>query len=177
MVRKEVLSQLIDSKKAAILRVVLNSSEEMYLKEIATKSNVPITSTFRILQELTVMEILTKRHWKTSKVYVCNQNEKAAFLKDLFAEPFDGLQTFVDAIEAVPGIESVILHGARKKGKANVLLLGENINRAKIDPLCEDLKGKGFELSYLTLTKDQYEQMAKMGLYSGEKQVLKERKP
>ena len=35
------------------------------------------------------------------------------------------------------------------------------------------VKDKGFDLSYLTLTKEQYEQMAKMGLYSGEKQVLK----
>ena len=40
MVKKEVLANLIDSKKASILRIILNSKDEMYLKEIAEKSKV-----------------------------------------------------------------------------------------------------------------------------------------
>ena len=173
MVKKEVLANLIDSKKAAIIKVMLNSQEELYLKEIAENSQVSITSTFRILQELTEMQVLKRREWKTSKVYSCEKNEKVDFLKELFYEEFDGLSEFVKQVRELSEIQEILLQGAKKKGKANVLLIGENIDVAKIDPVVNSLKEKGYELSYLTLTKAQYTQMSKMGLYSGEKKVLK----
>lgn len=173
MVKKEVLANLIDEKKAAILRVVLNSQEELCLKEIAEKSNVSITSTFRILQGLVKLEILQRRVWKNSKVYTCERNEKVLFLQELFYEEYDGLKEFTAAVENLPGIQNIILHGARKKNKANILLIGENIDVERVEEVCNKVKENGFELSYLTLTKEQYAQMAKMGLYSGEKKVLK----
>ncbi|MBT4935270.1 helix-turn-helix domain-containing protein [Candidatus Woesearchaeota archaeon] len=173
MVKKEVLSKLIDKKKASILRVILNSKDEMYLKEIADKSSVSITSTFRILQELVEMDILVKREWKTSKVYGCQDSEKTTFLKDLFHEEHDGVGEFVNAIHDITGIQNIILHGSRKKGKANILLIGESIDVNTVETSAKEIRDKGFDLSYLTLTKQQYEQMSKMGLYSGEKNVLK----
>ena len=173
MVKKEVLANLIDSKKAAILKVMLGSQEELYLKEIAQKSNVSITSTFRILQELMDLDILKRREWKTSKVYGCKKNEKVDFLHELFYEEFDGLSEFVKQVRGLVGIQEILLQGAKRKGKANVLLIGENIDAVKIEPIVNGLKEKGYELSYLTLTKAQYTQMSKMGLYSGEKKVLK----
>ena len=173
MIKREVLKALIDKKKIAVLRAILNSNEEQYLKEIAEKSKVPIASTFRILHELAEQDIIERREWKTSKVYSCKRNEKAEFLKELFYEEYDGVKEFVAAIDGISGIQSIILHGSRKKGKANVLLLGEWIDTKIVEEECRKIREKGFELSYLTLTKEQYEQMAKMGLYSGEKNVLK----
>ena len=171
--KKEVLTKLIDDKKAAILQVILNSKEEMYLKEISDKSNVSITSTFRILKDLVNLEILGKREWKTSKVYVCQENEKVEFLKDLFAEQFDGLQEFVNLVGRVDGVNNIVLHGAKKKGKASVLLIGPEIDADKVDLICKEIKDKGFEINFMALTKEQYAQMTKMGLYAGEKKVLK----
>ena len=173
MVKKEILTSLIDEKKSAILQVVLNSKEELYLKEIAEKSNVSITSTFRILNNLVNLEILGKREWKTSKVYVCQENEKVEFLKDLFAEQFDGLQEFVNLAGKIDGVNNIVLHGAKKKGKASVLLIGPEIDADKIDLICKEIKDKGFEINFMALTKEQYAQMTKMGLYAGEKKVLK----
>lgn len=173
MVKKEVLAQLIDEKKAAILRIILNSKDELYLKEIAEKSNVSVTSTFRILQDLATLGIIQKREWKTSKVYSCESNEKVEFLKELFTEEFDGIAEFVRSVQDVLGIQNIILHGARKKDKANLLLIGEGIDAPKIDQACKTIKDKGFEVTFLTLTQEQYTQMVKMGLYSGEKKILK----
>lgn len=173
MSKKEALRALLDEKRSAVLKVLVNASEEMYLQEIATKSNVSVTSTFRILQEFTQQQLVKKRHWKTSKVYACEKNEKVDFLKELFLEEFDGLQEFVQSVGTVPQIQNIILHGGQKKGKANVLLIGENIDLVKVEENCKTIRENGFELSYLTLTKIQYEQMVKMGLYSGEKKVLK----
>jgi predicted transcriptional regulator len=170
---KEMLHTLLDSKKSAILRFVLNNTQEFYLSEVAKKSNVSVTSTFRILQELVEMKILEKRQWKTSKVYSCIQNKEVTFLQELFNEQFDGVNTFLHKVSSISTIENIILHGTSKKNKANVLLIGANIPEEHIKQAVIELKEEGFELSYLCLARQQYEQMAKMGLYSGEKKVLR----
>lgn len=172
MAEKDILAKLIDSKKEAVLRVILHSSEELYLLEIAKKSKVSTTSTFRILQELVSLGILTKKQWKTSKTYSCLNNQKTEFLKDLFHEEFDGLQAFIDSVKGIPGINTIILHGAKRNGKANILVLGKNIDPEPLEKIVLEIKEKGFEISFLTLTKEQYEQMSKMGLYSGDKNIL-----
>lgn len=171
--KNEVVAKLIDTKKASILRILTNAPEEMYLQEIAHKSNVPLTSTFRILRELVSLELVERRQWKTTKVYSYKKTEKNSLLKELFQEDVDGVAEFVHLVEPLPAIQNIILHGTQKKGKANILLIGEGIETAKVDAACQSLKEKGFDISYLTLTKDQYAQMTKMGLYSGEKTLLK----
>jgi predicted transcriptional regulator len=173
MSKKEALMELIDHKKAAILRVVLNANEELYLKEISGKSQVPLTSTFRILQELVEQDVLKRREWKNSKVYSPSDNSKTTFLKELFYEDYDGLEEFTAAVKELNGIKKIILQGSQKKNKANVLLIGDNIESSEVEKICNKIKENGFELSFLTLTNQQYEQMAKMGMYSGEKKVLK----
>ncbi len=176
MTKKEVIASLMDEKKAAILRILLNSQDELYLKEIAQRSNVPIATCFRILQELVTLQVLQKREWKTSKVYSPLPNEKVDFLKDLFNEEIDGVKEFLQLTQEIGNIQNIILHGTRKKDKANLLLIGEGIDlltKEKIEQICKTIKDKGFEISFLTLTQDQYTQMVKMGLYSGEKKILK----
>ncbi len=173
MVKKEILASLIDSKKFAILKVLLNSSEELYLKEISERSKVPLATTHRILQDLSKVNILQRRVWKTSKVYSCPENEKTKFLKDLFREEVDAVQLFVSQVKDFQGIQQIILHGEQRQGKANLLLIGEYINSNRIQEVCDEINKQGFQLSFLTLAPSQYEQMSKMGLYSGTKNVLK----
>ena len=173
MVKKEVLSNLIDQKKTAILKLLINSKDELYLKEISEKSKVSLASTHRILQEFVNQEILERKEWKTSKTYKCKENEKVKFLTELFYEEFDGLSLFVKAVEGIEGIENILLHGTKSKNKANVLIIGNNVNADKIDNICNEIKEKGFEITFMPLTKEQYNQMVKMGLYSGEKKILK----
>jgi len=172
MVKKEVLTKLLDDKKATVLQVLLSSKEEMYLKEISQKSNVSMASTFRILRDLVKMDLIKRKEWKTSKVYSCQNNEEVEFLKELFSEPFDGLTAFVNLVKGLPGVDNIVLHGSKKNGKASVLLIGLGIDNNKIDQICTEIKDKGFELNYMALTKEQYTQMTKMGLYSGDKKVL-----
>lgn len=173
MSKKEALAGLIDEKKLSVLKTLMNSKEEMYLKEISEKSKVSLASTFRILQDLMVQGIVNKRQWKTSKVYHCHANEKVDFLKELFHEEFNGLNYFLEAINDFAGIHQVILQGENKKNKANVLLIGEYINSNRIDEICQELRQKGFDLSFVTLNRSQYEQMSRMGFYAGEKKILR----
>ena len=68
MVKKEVLQTLLDQKKISVLRVVLFAEEELNLKEIVQNSNVPLASTFRILQVYKFYKVLEKRVSKSYKV-------------------------------------------------------------------------------------------------------------
>jgi predicted transcriptional regulator len=173
MTKGEILVQLMDVKKSAVLKTLFNSKEELCLNEVAAKSNVSITSTFRLLQEFSTLGLVKRREWKNSKVYFPEDNEKVAFLKEIFYEEFDGLTEFVNLVSTVPSIQSIVMYGPKKKDKASVMLIGENMDLKKVDEACQKLKEKNYELTYLTLTKPQYEQMTKMGLYSGEKKILK----
>lgn len=172
MNKREILEALIDKKKAAVLHILLNASEEMYLKEIAEKSDVSITSTFRILQEFVKLKIIQRKEWKTSKVYFADKNSPATFLKELFSEPFDGVSEFVQAVKDVSGIKNIIHYNPKKEGKVNILIIGKIVETETLEKEKQRLKEKGFDLSYLLLEKKQYEQMVEMGLYAGEKKVL-----
>ena len=170
MDRKEVVIKLIDSKRASILRVLANTKEELSLKEVVQKSNVPVASAHRILQELAALQLVLRRVWKTSKVYSIVKEES---LHELFHEEYDGVQEFVQALQLIPGIQHLILHKVGKEGKANIFVLGQDLDSAKIEEACTTVREKGIDLSYLALTKQQYDQMMKMGLYGGEKKILK----
>ncbi len=171
MEKKEVLANLIDAKKAAILRVLLNSSEELYLKEICQKSSVPMSSAFRILQDLAKAGILEKRQWKTSKVYGC-QKESKTFLKELLSDGPEVVQEFLQALKPLPGVENIYLH-SDKKGKGIMLIIGRNLPSDLIERLAAQLRENGQEINYLTLAREQYEQMLRMGLYPLERKVLR----
>jgi len=173
MGRGEALAQLIDEKKAAVLKALLNSKEELCLNEVASKSEVSLTSTFRILQEFVDAGLVKRREWKNAKVYSPEENEKINFLRDLFYEEFDGLAEFVNQVAPINSIQSIVTYGPKKKDKASVMIIGEGIDMTKVNEVCQKLKDKGFELTCLTLTKAQYDQMTRMGLYSGDKKVLK----
>src|SRR3989338_3934846 len=172
MTKKEVLTSLIDDKKRRILHVLLHSHEELVLKEITVRSSVPSATTFRILQELVAQTIIHRREWKTSKVYSCQANEKTEFLKELFSDEYDGVHEFVTLVADIPGIQSILLHESRK-GSANLLVIGENLDGNRLDEAMQKVRNKSFDLTYLPLSRKQYEQITKMGLYGGEKKVLK----
>jgi hypothetical protein len=173
MGRGEALAQLIDEKKAAVLKALFNSKEELCLNEIATKSEVSLTSTFRILQEFVDAGLVKRREWKNAKVYSSEDNERITFLRELFYEEFDGLAEFVNLAGNLAGIQSIVTYGPKKNDKASVMVIGEGIDGNKITETCQKLKDKNFELTVLTLTKSQYDQMTRMGLYGGDKKVLK----
>ncbi len=160
VVKREVLGKLIDSKKASILRVLLHAKEELYLKEIAHQSRVPIASAYRILKELTKLELIERRVWKTAKVYRPCQNDEVEFLKELFDDQINPIQEFVSHVKGFSGITDMLLHGDPKKG--NIVIIGEFINQARVQEVAESLQGS---ISFLCLTPNQYAQMERMGMY------------
>ena len=172
-----VLEELFDNKIISIIKFILeNQEKELYLQEIAEKSNVAPATGFRILQKLEKSGIIESRKIGKIKIYKVLDNKKTKLLSELFKEDKRIIQLFSEQIREIENVEAVILHGKEQKDKANILILGENIDPDKIKRICGEIKEKyKFNISALTLTREQYMQMTQMGLYSGEKRVLFER--
>ncbi len=170
----EILEELFDSKILAILRTLLsNRKKEFYLREISKESKVSVASTFRIINKFVKLGIVKQHVINKFKLYQINDNDTTKFLRKLVKKETKVLQIFVNKASLIPGVEMIIQHGPETKERANVLLIGQNIDEGAIKQACSKIRSDyGFTVSPLTLTVDQFAQMSKMGLYPEEKTVL-----
>ncbi len=169
-----VLESLFDSKILKIVRLFLNEKDnQFYLREISNKVKVPVATTFRIVKKLLKLGLIQEIKIKKFKLYKLKEGPNITFLESFIREEKRILDAFVDKIKNIEGISSIIQHGKEIKDRANILLIGENIDNNTIKQLCADIKDKyNFTISSLTLTEDQFNQMSSMGLYSGEKKTI-----
>lgn len=169
-----VLEGLFDTKILKIVRLFLNEKEnQFYLREISNKVSVPVATTFRIVKKLLELGLIQEIKIKKFKLYMLKEGSNTKFLESFIREEKRILDLFIDKIKVLSGINSVILHGKEMKDRANLLIIGENIDSNAIKQLCGEIKDKyNFTISSLTLTEDQFTQMSSMGLYSGEKKIL-----
>lgn len=172
-----VLEGLFDPKILKIVRLFLNEKDnQFYLREISNKVNVPVATTFRIIKKLLKLGIIEEIKIKKFKFYKIKEGSNIKFLESFIREEKRILDLFIDKIKNIEGINSIILHGKEMKDRANILIIGENIDSNSIKQLCGEIKDKyNFNISSLTLTEDQFKQMSSMGLYSGQKKTLYQR--
>ncbi|MBR9683246.1 winged helix-turn-helix transcriptional regulator [Candidatus Woesearchaeota archaeon] len=171
MVEKEVLRGLLDHKKISVLKTLYFSKDEMYLRELAKKSEVSVSSVFRILQELMGTGLIRVKEVGMMKFFSLVRNEKSSFLDGWFKEE-SLLDVFVEYVSGMNGLKKALLHGKMENNQANVILIGDQIDNLKVKEVCEKIKEKGLDLSYVILNEDQFEKLDNMGLYAGEKKVL-----
>jgi len=171
MIEKGVLQSLLDHKKISVLKTLHFAKEEMYLRELAKKSEVSVTSVFRILQELSRLGLIRMREVGTMKFFSLVRNEKSQFLESWFKEE-SLLDVFIRYVSGLKGLKRVLLHGKMEGNRANILLIGEGIDNVGVKGVCEKIKERGLDLSYVILNEDQFEKLDSMGLYAGEKKEL-----
>jgi len=171
MISKEVLKGLLDHKKISLLKVLYEAKEELYLREIAKKSGVPVASVFRILQDLIKIGLVRVREVKMMKFYSLVRDGRERFLEDWFKEE-SWLEVFVRAMQNKEGLKRILLQGKAEPHQANIILIGEKLDDLGIKEVVNKIKEKGFDISYLILTEEQFNKLDAMGLYGGEKKVL-----
>jgi DNA-binding transcriptional regulator GbsR (MarR family) len=171
MVEKEVLRGLLDHKKISVLKTLYFAKEDMYLRELAKKSKVSVSSVFRILQELMRLGLVRVKEVGMMKFFSLVKNEKTRFLDGWFKEE-TLLDVFVESVQNMEGVKNLLLTGKAESNRANVILIGEKVDESRIKEICWKIKEKGFDLSCLVLNEEQFEKLDKMGVYGGEKKVL-----
>lgn len=171
MIEKEVLRELLDHKKIDVLKFLYFAKEEVYLRELASKSGVAVSSVHRIVQELMRLGLVRMKEVGTMKFYSLVRNERSQFLENWFKEE-NYLEVFIEVVRQMAGVKKVLLQGKVEDKGANVILIGEGVDESKIDQVCDKIKEKGFDLSCVVFNAKQFEKLDKMGVYAGEKKVL-----
>ncbi len=79
---KNVLLGLIDPKILAILKLFLKNPDQLYhLKKISLEAKVPLGTTFRLINKLTKLQILSITTVGKLKLYRLNRNEQTKVLE------------------------------------------------------------------------------------------------
>ncbi|MCF7865976.1 helix-turn-helix domain-containing protein [Candidatus Woesearchaeota archaeon] len=173
MEKKEILENLFDKKIIKVLKLFINNpSEDYYLREIAKLTRVAPASVHRILKTLMSADIIREEKNKHLKTYWFNSNN-SKFLIDLLEDKTSAIQEFTQFISSVSGVQMAVMHGREEKDKASILIMGDELDKDSIREKVVDIKQRyKFNIIYLVLLPDQYEQMVSMGLYPGQKKIL-----
>ena len=173
----DILRNLFDSKKISLINILLqNRNKEFYLREISKESDVPLTTTHRILKQLVDLKIVRQINISKFKVYQIEDNEQVMFLASMLKEKRKALQEFVNNGKAMKEVVRIMLHGEETESKANLLIIGDNLKTEEIKNLASDIKDRhDYTISYMPLTMDQYNHMRSVGLLPRQKRILYER--
>jgi DNA-binding MarR family transcriptional regulator len=80
------ISNLMDSKLAAVLKLFLTKPEhQFYLNEISMQSRVPVATTYRLVNKLVKMNMLKMTRVAKFKIYTLNETKNTQFLRGLIA--------------------------------------------------------------------------------------------
>ncbi len=171
---KELLEKLFDEKKLKLMNFFFdNPEDQFYLREIAKRTKIPLTTIFRLMGLLKELEIVKEIKMKKFKLYELNQNKNTKLLQDIVAHKKSALMEFVEAASLVDEVEKIILHGKEEKGKANVLLMGEHLDTTNIKNIVLDIKERfNFSIIDLVLDQEQFNKMSEMGLFPGKRTIL-----
>lgn len=170
----DVLEELFDPKMISVMRVFYGKHDvDFNLKDVAKNSKVSMASTFRIVNRLVSVGIVKQTNVAGFKVYRLGDNERTRFLGQVVKREKQVLQFFVTWAKDIKELEAVILHGQETSERADVLLVGENINNAEVKSVCGEIKEKfSYVISPLVLLPDQFKDMVSMGLLPKKKTVL-----
>jgi hypothetical protein len=168
-----LLRDLFDQKIIDVLKFFLsNKGKDFYLKEIADNVHVPIATTHRIIKKLVRLNVLMEKNISKFKIYTISDTENVEYLTTFIKEP-PKIEKFIEDIKNVPGIKRIILHGKESDTMANVLIIGDNIDKTRIMDIVINIKKQSnFNIVHMNLTEEQYDQMTTMALFPGIKKVL-----
>lgn len=84
MTNLTIFEELVDPKISRILQVLLkNKEEQFHLKKISNESKVPLATTFRIVQKLVNLNVLTQVKIDKFKLYRLADNKKTKQLASM----------------------------------------------------------------------------------------------
>ncbi|MDD3006742.1 MAG: hypothetical protein PHX30_04135 [Candidatus Pacebacteria bacterium] len=160
----EILEKLFHSKaEVKIIRLFLNNTEEKYLlSEIAGKTKTDTATTRKEIVNLEKAGFVSASK-KNQKSYY-NLNTRFVFYDELRRLFFKATPSSSDKIkshiEKVGSVKLVLISGAlinSDKGRVDILIVGDVINKAKLMDFLSDLESEvGRGLRYVYMNNDEY---------------------
>jgi len=165
MAELSLIENLIDKKILKVLQVFFDDEDkEFYSLEVSKRSGIAPASAFRILKYLASLGIIDIIMVNKFKFYKVKKDKDTDMLKSLIKKDKKALDLFVEKVREIAGIKQIVQHGAETKDKADLLLIGDNIDVAFVKAVAFEIKEKyNFNISWMALSMEQYEQMLGMG--------------
>ena len=160
----EILENLFGSKsKTRLLRFFLQNPEHEYaLQEIAKRNMLKNSAIRREVENLIKIKFILKRRKKGKNSYLLNQN--FAFyleLKNLISK--DNLypqSRSLNRVKDIGNIKLAVISGAfinYHKSKADMILVGDGISRAKLRNLMSSLEAEiGKEIDFVLMSGEEF---------------------
>ncbi len=177
MEQSKVLEKLIDKKKFAVIKhFILHRDKQLYLAEISKSAQVPIATTYRILQQFVDSNLINQTKISKFRIYQLAKNENTEFLESILREEKKLVEEFVNKTKEIQGVQRILLHGKESYNKASIIIIGREIDAEKIKIFASEIKQNyKFIITYLILTEEQFQQMKNLGLFSRELRVLSDK--
>lgn len=170
----QVLKSLFDEKKINVMQVFINDpGEEFALKEVVEESKVSLATTHRILKNLVSEGILKANKHKHLTTYTIAPTQEGSFLAELLYERPKPIAKFVELIRPIAGIQQAILHGEETETRANVVIMGHDIDKDQVNAAVAQVREETrFTLNHLILEPDQFQMLESMGQFSGTRTII-----
>jgi len=160
----EILENLFGSKeRARLLRFFLQNPEQVFeTPDIVKKNMLDTAKTKRELTNLSNMKFILKRTKKGAFFYELNQEFYFyPELKNLIAKSNTSPSCkSLARVGKVGNIKLAVISGAfinYHKSKADMILVGDNISKARLNNLMQSLEAEiGKEISFVLMTMDEF---------------------
>lgn len=168
-----VLEKLADKRAIKVLSVFAKKPDASYtMAEIQKKTKLPVATTFRMLKHLSTQGFLSVENVKHLHMYRLGQNDLTQTIVSLLYEHPEPLRIFLEKVEELPNVVEIMMHG-KSENSANLVVVGENVAKAPINEVVAQVLDRySYKINHLVVEPEQYETMANMGLYPGQRTVL-----
>lgn len=169
----DALRDLFDERIIEIMTLFIeNPGKKYFLSDVANKTKINITTTFRILNRLVEKNFIKSEIIGKTRAYELGQNKKTLELLKFLKRDDDPLQIFIESASQHPRLKKIILESREKRG-AKLVLVGNFLNKEKFDKKVNEIKNKfDFEISFAEISDEQYKRLKGFKSYGLEEKVI-----
>ena len=166
---KEILNSLFDEKTVSVISEI-PGRETISIRDVARKTNLSVATVFRIFQKLEKSGLIKKKKVGVFSCYEIDKNSKAYALTEKLIPKQNPLELLTSIVSKDKTEEIRLLDEG--DSKASVLIIGQ-VKTGKIMDLCEVIKKEfAYSIQPLVLTREQYENMARLNIAPSTKKIL-----
>lgn len=169
----DALRDLFDERIIEIMTLFMeNPGKKFFLSDVANKTKINVTTTFRILNRLVDKGFIRSSIIGKTRAYELEQNKKTLELLKLLKKEDDPLQLFMETVTNFPRLKKIILESREKRG-AKLILVGNFLSREKFEKKANEIKNKtGFEIKFVEFTEEQYKKLKGFKSYGLEERII-----
>jgi len=162
--KSALLATLFDAKTVEVLKKLLVKKDIFYLRDLSRETNVSLATTYRIVQKLTKLGLVSKEQKDKFTFYTLVKDSpvyKELYTLIIGTAP-DPIATLRSELEKKGKEFSLYLLKGREK---KIFIVSAKLDDATVKPIIDKIAGKtGQKLNYLVLKPAQFNQMQEMGL-------------